>query len=146
MERRLLGIIGGIVRGINYRFGYPGRGFYGGYWRGGQYFYNTRVTNLDRTIVHNQNAVNDRTSNRVSFNGPHGVNVRPTSAELSAARRGHISMTSAQIQHQQGASTNRTLLASVNHGRPDVATAERHLCPAMVALQLRGSPIRRTRS
>jgi hypothetical protein len=30
-------------------------------------------------------------------------------------------MTSAQIQHQQGARANRTLLASVNHGRPDTA-------------------------
>src|SRR5277367_6433680 len=35
----------GFYGGINYGFGYPGRGFYGGYWRGGQYFYNTRVTN-----------------------------------------------------------------------------------------------------
>jgi hypothetical protein len=120
------GLSVGFYGGIDYGFGYPGRGFYGGYWRGGQYFYNTRVTNVDRTIVHNvynQNMVNDRASNRVSFNGPHGVNARPTSAELSAARQGHVSMTSAQIQHQQGASTNKTLLASVNHGRPDVAAA-----------------------
>lgn len=122
------GLSVGFYGGINYGFGYPGRGFHGGYWRGGRYFYNTRVTNVNTTIIHNvynTSVVNDRTSNRVSFNGPNGVNARPTSAELSTARERHVSMTSAQIQHQRGASTNRTLLASVNHGRPDVAAVAR---------------------
>jgi hypothetical protein len=34
-------------------------------------------------------------------------------------------MTSEQTQHQQAASSNRTLLSSVNHGRPDVAATPR---------------------
>lgn len=120
----------GFYGGIDYGFGYPGFGFYGGYWRGDRYFYNTRVTNVNRTIIHNvydTNVTNQREStNRVSFNGgPHGVNARPTSSQLSAARQRHVSMTSEQLQHQRAASTNRTMLASLNHGRPDVAASTR---------------------
>ena len=120
----------GFYGGINYGFGYPGSGFYGGYWRGDQYFYNTRVTNVNRTIIHNvynTNVINQREStNRVSFNGgPHGVNARPTSSQLTAARQRHAAMTSEQLQHQRAASTNRTMLASLNHGRPDVAASTR---------------------
>jgi hypothetical protein len=120
----------GFYGGINYGFGYSGSGFYGGYWRGDQYFYNTRVTKVNRTIIHNvynTNVTNQREStNRVSFNGgPHGVNARPTSSQLSAARLPHVPMTSEQLQHQRAASTNRTMLASLNHGRPDVAASTR---------------------
>ncbi|MGB7435727.1 MAG: hypothetical protein WBR26_06295 [Candidatus Acidiferrum sp.] len=122
------GPVVGFYGGINYGFGYPGTGFYGGYWRGGQYFYNTRVTNVNTTIVHNvytRNVVNEHGGNRVSFNGgPHGVSARPTPAQLSARDR-RVPMTSAQIQHQREASSNRTMLASVNHGRPDVAASSR---------------------
>ena len=122
------GPVVGFYGGIAYGFGYSGTGFYGGYWRGGQYFYNTRVTNVNTTIIHNvysRNVVNEHNGNRVSFNGgPHGVNARPTAAELSARNR-RVSMTAAQIQHQREASSNRTLLASVNHGRPDVAASSR---------------------
>jgi len=120
----------GFYGGIDYGFGYPGSGFYGGYWRGDRYFYNTRVTNVNRTIIHNvydTNVSNQREStNRVSFNGgPHGVNARPTSSQLSSARQRHVPMTSEQRQHQRAASTNRTMLASLNHGRPDVAASTR---------------------
>jgi WXXGXW repeat (2 copies) len=119
----------GFYGGVNYGFGYPGRGFYGGHWRGAQYFYNTEVTNVNRTIIHNvyrTTVINERSPNRVSFNGgAHGIQARPTSAELTAAHERHIAMTSVQIQHQRGARANRTLLASVNHGRPDVAATAR---------------------
>ena len=82
----------GFYGGINYGFGYRGSGSYGGRWKGDQYFYNTRVTNVNRTIIHNvydTNVTNQRASiNRVSFNGgPHGVNARPNSSQLSAARQ-----------------------------------------------------------
>ena len=85
---------------------------------------------MNRTIIHNvydTNVTNQRAStNRISFNGgPHGVNVRPTSSQLSAARQRHVPMTSEQLQHQRAASTNRTMLASLNHGRPDVAVSTR---------------------
>src|SRR5262249_52506437 len=47
------------------------------------------------------------------------------SREIAAEHQRHVPMTSAQTQHQQAASTSRTLLASVNHGRPDVAASVR---------------------
>jgi hypothetical protein len=110
----------GFYGGINYGFGYSGTGFYGGYWRGNQYFYNTRVTNVNRTIVHNVYSRNvaGSHSGRVSYNGgPHGVNARPTSAQLVAAREHRASRPSSTIQREQTASANRTTPASMNHHR-----------------------------
>jgi len=120
----------GYYGGINYGFGYTGVGFFGGYWRGGTYYYNRAVTNVNVTVVHNTyntTVINNSTTiNRVSFNGGRGgTTARPTSREMEVARQHHVPMTSEQTQHQQAASSNRTLLASVNHGRPDVAATPR---------------------
>jgi len=66
----------GFYGGINYGFGYAGAGFFGGYWRGGTYYYNHAVTNVDVTVVHNTYNTrvinNDTTINRTSFNGGRG--------------------------------------------------------------------------
>src|SRR5712692_6532159 len=118
----------GYYGGINYGFGYTGVGFFGGYWRGGTYYYNRSVTNVDVTVVHNtyNTTVINNTTNRVSFNGGRGgTTARPTSQEQAATHQRHFAMTSEQTQHQQAASSNRTLLASVNHGRPEVAATPR---------------------
>jgi len=120
----------GFYGGINYGFGYTGVGFYGGHWRGRRYYYNRSVTNVDVTVVHNSYNTtvinNNATINRVSFNGGRGgTTASPTSQEMAAARQRHVPMTFEQTQHQQFASSNRTLLASVNHGRPDVAATPR---------------------
>lgn len=121
----------GFYGGVNYGFGYTGTGFFGGYWQEGTYFYNRSVTNVDVTIVHNTyntTVVNNNTTvnNRVSFHGGQGgTTARPTAQELQAANQRHTSMTSVQTQHQEAARTDRALLASVNHGRPDVAASPR---------------------
>ncbi len=119
----------GFYGGINYGFGYTGVGFFGGYWQGREFFYNRAVTNVNVTVVHNTyntTVVNNTTLTRVSFNGgPGGTPAKPTSREISAVHQRHFSMTPQQSQHLQAASTNRTLLASVNHGRPDVAASAR---------------------
>jgi hypothetical protein len=120
----------GFYGGINYGFGYAGVGFFGGYWRDRTYYYNRAVTNVNVEVVrntYNTTVVNNNTTiNRVSFNGsPGGVTARPTSREMAAEHQRHVSVTTAQTQHQQAARSNRTLLASVNHGRPDVAASVR---------------------
>src|SRR5215469_11507436 len=119
----------GFYGGVDYGFGYPGTGFFGGYWQGQTYYYNRSVTNVDVTIVrntYNTTVVNNTTVNRVSFHGgPGGTTARPTSQELQAANQSHVAMTSVQTQHQETARTDRALLASVNHGRPDVAASPR---------------------
>src|SRR6266550_8398344 len=118
----------GFYGGINYGFGYTGVGFFGGYWRGGAYYYNRSVTNVNVTVVRNtyHTTVVNQSTNRVSFNGGMGgVTARPTDREIAAEHQRRSTMTAEQTQHQQAASTNRTLHASVNHGRPDVAASVR---------------------
>jgi hypothetical protein len=116
----------GFYGGINYGFGYGGVGFAGGEWRRGVYHYNTAVTNVNTTIIHNtyHTAVinNHTTINRVSYNGGHGgIMARPTSRELAAEREHHTQPTHLQIEHEQAARSNREFLASENHGHPRVA-------------------------
>ena len=124
------GPVVGFYGGIDYGYGYPGVGFYGGEWRGRTFFYNRSVTNVNVEVVrntYNTTVINEnRTVNRVSFNGgPGGTNARPTSAEMAAEHQRHVSMTSEQAQHWQAAKSDRSMRASVNHGRPDVAATPR---------------------
>ena len=117
----------GFYGGVSYGFGYVGTGYYGGVWRGGVFVYNTTVTRIGSvriTNVYTENVVN-RSVTRVSFNGPGGITTKPTEQELAAAREHHVAPTAAQTQHVTAASTNRALLASVNHGKPAVAATGR---------------------
>ena len=49
----------GFYGGINYGAGYYGRGYVGGHWSGQQFQYNTAVSPVNRTVIHNVNV--DRT-------------------------------------------------------------------------------------
>jgi hypothetical protein len=115
----------GFYGGINYGFGYFGQGYEGGHWQGQHFYYNTAVSHVNVANIHNtytQTVVNNTTINRVSFNGGKGgITARPTSAEQAAARAPHQAATAAQVQHRQAAMSDRTLSASVNHGKPAVA-------------------------
>jgi hypothetical protein len=116
----------GFYGGINYGFGYFGVGFVGGGWYGGAFRYNTAVTNVNTTIVHNVyvdrtviNNYNNTTINRVSFNGgAGGIQARPTATELAAQNEQHLRMTPQQTAHVRMAGRDRNLLSSVNHGQP----------------------------
>jgi len=122
------GPVVGFYGGINYGYGYFGRGYEGGRWDHDHFYYNRTVNNINITEIHNvyNERVNTYTTTRVSFNGGNGgVNVRPTSQEQAAARERHIAPVSAQVQHFQAARTNQSLRASVNHGKPPVAATPR---------------------
>jgi hypothetical protein len=113
----------GFYGGVNYGFGYTGIGFGGGMWVGEHFSYNTAVTNVNTTVIHNtyvnKTVINNNTTvNRNSFNGPNGVTAQPTAEERAASREQHVAPTAAQVSHQNSASMNRAQLASVNHGRP----------------------------
>ena len=112
----------GFYGGINYGFGYTGRGYYGGYWNGGNFAYNRAVTNINVTIVHNvynRGVANNVRSNRVSYNGgPGGTNVRPIPAELAVLHERRTAPVPAQIEHERTAASNRAQFASANRGRP----------------------------
>ncbi len=119
----------GFYGGVNYGFGYGGAGFTGGFWAGNAFRYNTAVVNVDRTVV--RNVYVDRTVvrnttvvNRVSYNGPGGMQARPTPQEQTAMREQHFQPTGMQQSHQQMAARDRSQLASVNRGRPGTASMD----------------------
>jgi len=78
----------GFYGGINYGYGYFGRGFYGGQWAGNVFRYNTAVTRVN------------------------------TAQEKAAETHRRSFATSQQLSRQELASKNRDLQASVNKGRP----------------------------
>jgi len=116
----------GFYGGINYGFGYGGVGFAGGEWRGGAFFYNRAVVNVNVTNVTN---VYSRTvivnNTHVAFNGPGGIEARPTPQEDAFGREPHSAALAAQTEHEHAASQNRQLFASENHGRPAIAATAR---------------------
>jgi YXWGXW repeat-containing protein len=117
----------GFYGGINYGFGYGGVGFGGGRWNGGVFVYNSAVTHVDTTVIHNTYVdktviVNNTTVNRVSYNGGQGgVAAAPNAEERAAMNEHHTAPISSQVEHEHAASTNHAFLASENHGHPDVA-------------------------
>jgi len=116
----------GFYGGINYGFGYGGVGFAGGEWRGGAFFYNRAVMNVNVVNVRN---VYSRTvvvnNTHVAFNGPGGIEARPTPQEHEYVREQHTAALAAQTEHEHAASQNRQLFASENHGRPAIAATAR---------------------
>lgn len=118
----------GFYGGINYGFGYTGVGFYGGEWRGGSFFYNRAVMNVNVTRVTNvyERRVVVNNTSRVSFNGGSGgINARPTAEEERFEREPHREALADQLRHERSASENRQLFANQNHGRPAIAATGR---------------------
>jgi hypothetical protein len=118
----------GFYGGINYGFGYTGRGYFGGYWQSGSFNYNSAVENVNVRVVRNvyrRSVTNYTPANRIAYNGGQGgLSVRPTASEQVAQRQRRMSAAPAQIRQERAASANRAQFALVNGGRPAVA-AER---------------------
>ncbi len=116
----------GFYGGINYGFGYGGVGFFGGEWRGGAFFYNRAVLNVNVVNVRNVYSKTVIVNNvHTSFNGPGGIEARPTPQEEAYGRERHTAALSTQMEHERAASQNRALFASANHGRPEIAATGR---------------------
>src|SRR5271170_7702823 len=112
----------GFYGGINYGFGYGGVGFGGGEWRGGAFFYNRAVMNVNVTNIHNVYSRTVVVNNvHTSFNGPGGIEARATAQEEAYGREQHTAALSTQVEHEHAASQNRASFASENHGRPEIA-------------------------
>jgi hypothetical protein len=111
----------GFYGGIDYGFGYPGRGYYGAYWNQGRIYYNRQVTNVNITVVHNyyEAPVPRVQVTRISYNGgPGGIEVRPTRQELALSRYPRLAPVPAQVEHAQQAVTNRAQFAGAGNQRP----------------------------
>ena len=120
----------GYYGGIDYGFGYPGRGYYGAYWNRGQIFYNRTVTNVDPAVVRNYYAYTAPRGpgNRVSYNGGGGgMDVRPSAQEAAALREPRIPPVAAQQQHAREASADRNQFAAPGRPQPAALAAGRPL-------------------
>ena len=89
----------GFYGGIDYGFGYPGDGYFGGYWQNNVFVYNATVNNLGNVVriakVFTKPVA--ETHSTVAFNGgPGGTTAKPTAAELAAAHQRH-GMTAARF-------------------------------------------------
>jgi hypothetical protein len=119
----------GFYGGVNYGFGYGGIGYEGGYWNNGVFAYNRTVNNFGGvtiTNVYNKTVIVNANAPRTSFNGgAGGITARPTREEEAFAHEQHVPATAGQVQHEKTASTDRSLLASVNHGRPAIAATSK---------------------
>lgn len=102
----------GFYGGINYGYGYFGRGFVGGSWREGRMIYNQPV--------------NAASISRASYiGGGGGLLVKPNATELSAANEYHIAPTAMQIQELHAARDNSAMRATFNNGHPSIAATAR---------------------
>ncbi len=111
----------GFYGGVDYGFGYTGRGYYGAYWHGGVLDYNRSVTNVDTNVVHNvyNYSVPNNRGSRVSFNGGRGgINARPTPQELAVVHDPRTPPVSAQVQHAREASSNRAQFVKGANAKP----------------------------
>ena len=123
----------GFYGGINYGFGYIGTGYYGGYWRGHDFFYNRAVSNVNvanihnvysRTVVYDNHTYGPRPENRVSFNGGQGgLNARPSSSETAAMHEAHYAPVAAQRDNRVAAASSRGQFFRADAGHPAVAFA-----------------------
>jgi hypothetical protein len=115
----------GFYGGIDYGFGYTGLGYEGGRWENGVFAYNRTVNNFGGvriTNVYEKTVVVEPGASRVAFNGGSGgLTARPTPEQEAAAHEQHVAADPAQLQHERTASTDKSLLASENHGRPPIA-------------------------
>ena len=117
----------GYYGGINYGFGYVGRGYEGGEWRGNNFYYNRTVNNVNVTNVTNvyNKTVIVNNNNHVAYNGPGGVQARPTATEQRFQHEQHLQPTQTQQQHMQEAGRNPQLFAKNNGGKPAIAATAR---------------------
>ncbi len=121
----------GFYGGINYGFGYFGVGYVGGYWRGGSFWYNRAVNNINvtniRNVYVNKTVINNYNNvTRVSYNGGRGgIQAQPTAADRMVMNQRHWSPTSMQLRQRELAMSNPAQRFSMNRGRPAIFATQR---------------------
>ena len=119
----------GFYGGVNYGFGYFGRGYEGGYWDHGGFHYNRACNHIGNDIritnVYNR-SVNFVTVNHASYNGGRGgIQVHASERELAVERAHHFDAVAAQRRQVEVARSNPELRMSANHGQPGIAATPR---------------------
>ncbi len=123
----------GFYGGVNYGFGYGGNGFDGGRWQGGHFAYNTAVSRVNTTVIHNTYNQNvSYGNNRTSFNGAGGISARPSSEQTAMARQ-HNQPAANPVAQQRAAAGGpiQARQSTQNQGRPaNTETARPAAAPA----------------
>ncbi|HEX5281153.1 MAG TPA: hypothetical protein VFW28_13820 [Micropepsaceae bacterium] len=92
--------------------------------------------------MYNKAVVNDRTVNRISFNGGHGgINARPTREEQNTAHEPHVKPTLFQTHHMNTARSDGTLVVPPNKGQARIFDSDyssQHATPGKVARAAEG--------
>lgn len=143
----------GYYGGINYGFGYIGTGYYGGYWRGHDFYYNRAVNRVgpsfrtvyERPVIVNNVRYDARPTVHTSYNGgPGGLRSQPRPFEMAAERERHEGPLPAQLALRQAALANRGNFYAQNGGRPaQVAFAHPPSAPAALPANNAGQPFAR---
>ena len=111
----------GFYGGVNYGCGYYGHGYGGGRWEGGHFRYNTAVSRVNTSTIHNtyeDRSVVVNNNDHHSFNGKGGVAARPTAEERTAMSEHHVGATHDQVAHKQAARQDKSAYFAANHGKP----------------------------
>jgi hypothetical protein len=115
----------GYYGGVNYGFGYIGAGFFGGYWRGKEFFYNAAVTRVPATIstVYRHTPIyHGGVSVRTSYNGgPSGLQARPLRSEIAAAHEPRLPEMRSQVMLRRQFSHMSVVASNRNQGHPVTA-------------------------
>ena len=117
----------GFYGGINYGFGYCGRGYQGGYWGNRVFNYNRTANNFGNTNIRNfyrSNVVNNMNQSRLSYSGgAAGVQAQPTRADIATAHFSRMGPTPMQMLHERMARRLPMQRASINGGLPRVTAS-----------------------
>ena len=118
----------GYYGGINYGYGYIGRGYDGGRWDRGHFRYNTAVNNIPSGRVHNvyHAPVPQRPAHPESFNGGNSPwHAQPTPSQRRFEGGQHPDWTREQQEHEHRAIGVPEQRMGNNHGMPPTAATPR---------------------
>ena len=119
----------GFYGGVNYGYGYDGRGYGGGRWDNGRFFYNSTVNNFGAarvTNVYSEPVQAPRGGSRASFNGgPGGILLKPTPEQERLTAEEHVRPTALQVSHAREASVEPEQFSATNKGKPAIAATPR---------------------
>lgn len=112
----------GFYGGIDYGYGYPGRGYEGGYWHHHHFFYNRAVLHVNAQSIrftYRKPVEVPHRHRRISYNGGRGGIARgPTLVEQTWANERHLGLTAMQRRHLVQAQHDPAMRFVNNHGRP----------------------------
>lgn len=120
----------GFYGGVDYGYGYPGDGYYGGRWQGNQFYYNNAVNNVGSNVVttvySNPAPQSAASAEHVSFNGGQGgTQAHASQQQVQARQTAKVKATPAQQQQVQAAKANPQTHAKNNGGKPAVAATSK---------------------